>query len=349
MAEQPLPPTILDVARRADVAVSSVSRVLNDHPDVSPAMRRRVLAAVDALGYRPHFIAKSLRSGMTYSVGFVVRDISNPLFADIAKGAEDTLRRAGYSMILTNSEGDPDLDAEYIALLRQRRVDALMLSLESESHPATLEALQSFPGPLVLLDREVPSLEASAVLCDHHSGMHDAVDHLLDLGHRRVGILAGPTAIRATRERVRGYREAYEGRRQWVDEELIRLGAYTRKFAYRETLSLLDLPNPPTALVAGGLQLAAGVLLAAHDRGMKAGRDLAFVTCDEIDLMRVFDPPISAVTRDAGLLGEQAARLLIDMLVRGAPRRVEHLATQYVPRGTSIPFSRIGRMTRQGS
>jgi LacI family transcriptional regulator len=337
MQDSSLPPTILDVARRARVAISSVSRVLNDHPDVSPAMRQRVLAAADELRYKPDIIAKSLRSGMTYSIGFVVRDISNPLFADIAKGAEDTLRRAGYSMILTNSEGDPNLDAEYIVLLRQRRVDALILSLESESHPATLEALRSFPGPLVLLDRDVPSLEASAVLCDHHSGVHEAISHLLDLGHRRVGLLAGPAAIRPTRERLRGYREAHASRQIPLDEQLIHPGSYTKEFGYDETLSLLDLANPPTALLAGGLQLAFGVLLALHHRGMKAGTEIAFVTCDEIDLMRVFTPPISAVTRDAGMMGDRAASLLIDMLTKGAPRRVEHLPTRYIARGTSIP------------
>jgi LacI family transcriptional regulator len=334
---QSLPPTILDVARQARVAVSSVSRVLNDHPDVSPAMRERVLAAATALGYKPDFIAKSLRSGMTYSAGFVVRDISNPLFADIAKGAEDTLRRAGYSMVLTNSEGDPDLDAEYIVLLRQRRVDALILAVESESHPSTLEALQRFPGPLVLLDREVPSLTASAVLCDHYSGVREAVTHLLDLGHRRIGLVAGPATIRVTRERQRGYVEAQADRGVPLKEELVRLGAYTKEFGYDQTFSLLDLPDPPTAILAAGVQLASGVLLALAERGMKAGRNIAFVTCDEVDLMRVFDPPISAVTRDAALLGEKAAGLLIDMLVNGATPRVEQIPTQYVARGTSIP------------
>jgi LacI family transcriptional regulator len=339
-SEQPIPPTILDVAKRARVAVSSVSRVLNDHPDVSPVMRQKVLAAAEALGYEPDFIAKSLRSGMTHSVGFVVRDISNPLFADIAKGAEDALRQAGYSMVLTNSEGDPDLDARYIVLLRQRRVDALILALESESHPSTLEALRNFPGSLVLLDREVPSLTASAVLCDHCTGVRDAVDHLLSLGHRRTGLVAGPTAIRVTRERLRGYMEAHENRGVGLHDDLIRLGAYTKEFGYDQTLALLQLPDPPTAILAAGVQLAYGVLLALHERGMKVGRDIAFVTCDEVDLMRVFDPPISAVTRDATLLGERAANVLVDMLVKGAPPRVEHLPTHYIARGTTIPPQR---------
>jgi LacI family transcriptional regulator len=311
--------------------------VLNDHPDVSSVMREKVLAAASELGYKPDFLAKSLRLGTTYSVGFVVRDISNPLFADIAKGAEDTLRGAGYSMVLTNSEGNPELDAQYITILRQRRVDALILAIESESHPATLEALHLFPGPLVLLDRTVPDLVASAVLSDHRSGVQDGVGHLLALGHRRIGFVAGPLAIRVTRERLGGYLDAHEHHGALVADELVRLGSYTRDHGYAQTLTLLDLETPPTAIVAAGIQLVAGVLLALQEHAITVGRDIALICCDEIDLMRVFNPPISAVARDGNRLGECAAELLIDMLVKHEPARVEHLPTEYVARGTSVP------------
>ena len=300
-------------------------------------MRQKVLAAADALGYKPDFLAKSLRLGTTHSVGFVVRDISNPLFADIAKGAEDALRRAGYSMVLTNSEGNPDLDAEYISLFRQRRVDALILAVESESHPATLKALQLFPGPCVLLDREVPGLTASAVLSDHHSGVEEGVGHLLTLGHRQIGFIAGPKTIRVTRERLSGYLEAHERRAVSVRHELVRLGSYTMAFGYEQTFALLDVGSPPTAIVAAGIQLVAGVLQALQEHGIALGTDIALVCCDEIDLMRVFNPPLSAVTRDGYRLGELAAEVLMDMVVRGAPVRTEHLPTKYVARGTSVP------------
>jgi LacI family transcriptional regulator, galactose operon repressor len=122
------------VAEMAGVAMSSVSRVLSGHPDVSPAMRERVMEAVERLGYEPDLLAQSLRRKATRSVGFVVGDISNPLLAEITLGAETTLREAGYSMLLTNSENDPALDASHVRLLMQRRVDGLMLSLASEDH-----------------------------------------------------------------------------------------------------------------------------------------------------------------------------------------------------------------------
>ncbi len=143
-----------EVAELAGVAMSSVSRVLSKHPDVSPAMRRRVLAAVDQLGYKPDLLAQSLRRRATQSVGFVVGDISNPLIAEIVHGAETTLREAGYSMLLTNSESDAALDADHIRLLEQRRVDGLILSLAQEAHGPTLEALRQLAIPFVVVDRE---------------------------------------------------------------------------------------------------------------------------------------------------------------------------------------------------
>src|SRR5919197_1489813 len=144
-----------EVADLAGVAMSSVSRVLSGHPDVSPTMRERVLAAVDELGYKPDLLAQSLRRRETLSVGFVVGDISNQLFAEIVKGAETALREAGYSMLLTNSENDPDLDAEHVRLFERRRADGLILSLAQEQHAPTIEVLEQLDVPIVVIDRDL--------------------------------------------------------------------------------------------------------------------------------------------------------------------------------------------------
>ncbi len=178
-----------EVAAAAGVAMSSVSRVLSGHPDVSPAMRQRVLDAVDELGYQPNLLAQSLRWRETLTVGFVVGDISNPLLATIVEGAETTLRDAGYSMLLTNSEGNPGLDAEGIKLFQRRQVDGLILSLARDDHAPTLELLERVSVPVVIVDRELPpEVPASRVLADHRTGMRAAVEHLVDLGHRRIGL-----------------------------------------------------------------------------------------------------------------------------------------------------------------
>jgi LacI family transcriptional regulator len=176
--------TVRIVAERAGVAVSSVSRVLTGHPDVSESMRARVLEAVATLGYEPDLLARGLRQGVTRTVGFVVADIGKPLLADIASGAETALRAADYSMLLTDSEADSAADARHIQLLRQRRVDGLMLSLTSEDDPRVLSQLEDSGCPYVLIDRELANGEGSAVLSDHRRGMRDAVRMLPALRHR---------------------------------------------------------------------------------------------------------------------------------------------------------------------
>ena len=171
----------------AGVAMSTVSRVLSGHPDVSPQMRDRVLRVVDDLGYTPDFLAQSLRRGATYSVGFSLTDISNPTIASrIVRGAEEVLRNAGYTLLLMNSKNDPDWTRQTCGFFRARKVDGLIVSVAAEKKRATLDALAHLDVPIVALDRDLPKrLRASAVLSDHRRGMQDAVGHLLDLGHRR--------------------------------------------------------------------------------------------------------------------------------------------------------------------
>src|SRR5579871_1198712 len=178
-----------EVAIRAGVAMSSVSRVLSGHPDVSPRMRQVVMAAVAELGYQPDMLAQGLRRGKTFSVGFTVSDISNTVLAQIVTGAEKRLREAGYSLLLTNSEGNPELDVEHISLLERRRVDGLLLSLAEEHHDATVAALRQVTVPTVLIDRDVPyGVNARCAAFDHARGMRDATEYLLQLGHRRFAL-----------------------------------------------------------------------------------------------------------------------------------------------------------------
>src|SRR3954452_15624342 len=187
-----------EVAERAGVALSSVSRVLSGHPDVSPVMRNRVLDAATALGYEPNLLAQSLRRGATMTVGFVVGDISNPLLSQIALGAETELRAGGYTVLLTNSVNDPKLDAQHVRLLRQRRVDGLLLSLADEGAEETLNALRRAKVPAVLVDRDPATGidRVSGVLSDHASGIAAATSHLIELGHRRIALVNGNPQVR---------------------------------------------------------------------------------------------------------------------------------------------------------
>jgi len=328
--------TMFDVAAQAGVSLSSVSRVLSNHPDVSAEMRQHVRRIATELGYTPDPIAQSLRRGSTRTIGFVVRDIANPFFGEIVSGAEQVLGRANYAVLLINSGGDVESEASHMELLVRRRVDALVVSLVSETNARSRKVLASTKRPFVVLDRDVPGSQHSAVMHDHRAGLLAATTDLLRLGHRRIAILTGPTDIRSTRERLAGFTQAHE---EWgisPHSNLVLSVSHASASASDTTLSLMAMAESkrPTAIISGGVQQTVGVLNGLSDISANPGLDVALVACDEPPLLRAIRPPISVVTRDAVEMGRQAAYLVLGML-EGASPRVETLLTQYTRRDTS--------------
>jgi len=325
-----------EVADLADVAISSVSRVLSGHPDVSADMRERVLDAVRQLEYEPDFLAQSLRRGATLSVGYVVGDISNPLISSITSGAESVLRSAGYSMLLMNSETDAELDAAHIRFFQARRVDGMILSLASERRQETLDILDQVDVPVIMVDRDVDAdLDASIVRNDHRAGMRAAIGHLLDLGHRRIALITGSLDLWPVRERIAGMAEAVTAR--GVQDETISLvGSLSAEHGARSVEQLLAMDPRPTAIVAGGNQVLAGCIRALQRNGIRIPDDMSLVTCDEVDLSQLHEPPIAAVGRDTLLLGRTAAELLLERIGGGEPRTVL-LPTTFTARSSCGP------------
>lgn len=326
--------TIRDVALRANVALSSVSRVLSGHPDVSDRMRSRVEQAAAELGYSPDILAQSLRSGHTHTIGFVLRDISNPLFANIARRCEQELRHAGYSMIMMSSDGEVTAEADNLGVVRRRRVDGVILSLVSETADSTVEALRDFQVPVVLLDREVEGINAGAVLSDHYTGTRDACASLLAAGHRRIALVTGSPDVRSTRERVRALRDCHATYEVELEDRLLCLHKFDAGVAKAEVTRLLSRPDPPTAILAGGVDPTIGAIRALRSLRLTLNDDIVVVALDEWPAFDVLAPPMPSVARDSGELGTAAARLMLDMLDGGDPR-VEMLETRYVPRGTA--------------
>ena len=325
-----------EVADLADVAISSVSRVLSGHPDVSADMRDRVLDAVRQLEYEPDFLAQSLRRGATLSVGYVVGDISNPLISSITSGAESVLRSGGYSMLLMNSENDAELDAAHIRFFQARRVDGMILSLASERRQETLDILDQVDVPVIMVDRDVDAdLDASIVRNDHRAGMRAAIGHLLDLGHRRIALITGALDLWPVRERIAGMAEAVTA--HGVQDETISLiGSLSAEHGARSVEQLLAMEPRPTAIVAGGNQVLAGCIRALQRNSIRIPDDMSLVTCDEVDLSELHAPPIASVARDTLLLGRTAAELLLERIGGGEPRTVL-LPTTFNPRPSCGP------------
>lgn len=332
--------TMRDVAEAAGVALSSVSRVINDHPDVSDSMRQKVMQAVDSLGYEPNLVASSLRRGSTLTIGFIVSDISNPLFAELSKGAGSALDQAGFTIVLANSESNPERDEALARLFRWRRVDGLMTSLADEERKGTIDELAKLESPIVLLDRDSRDLtNASMVTADHAGGLHRATDHLLDLGHRRIALIAGPDKLRPSRERVRGFEEAHTDHGLTTPTDLLRLGSFSARFGESVTSELLQLREPPTALISGSNQILVGVLRTLKRSGIEVGRDIALVSCDDVPLAELHNPPITVVFRNTLRMGELAAELLLERIRDSSlPPRTATVSTELLVRDSTFPI-----------
>ena len=328
------PVTIHDVAERAGVAISSISRVLSGHPDVSERMRIKVQRAADELGYEPDFFAQSLRSGATKTIGFIMRDISNPFFGVIAQCCEQELRKAGYSMLLMNSDGDVATESTNIAQLRRRKIDGLIASLVSEDIPELNSTLEKLNAPVVLLDREVVGLNSSAILANHHQGVEDATVDLISRGHKRIAFISGSTRVYTTRDRLKGFKSAFKKAGVAYPTDLVSLGKFDAEFGESETKRLFTLKDRPTALLSGGIGSTAGAMRGLKKRGLVPGKDLAFVAIDEWPMFDVYGQQFSSVYRDAAMMGREAAAALLEMISGGSPRTIM-VETHYIVRESS--------------
>ena len=252
------------------------------------------------------------------------------------------MSRQGYAAVITTSSSDADRDADMARLLRHRQVDALIVSLADETSPQVIDELGRFEGPIVLLDREVKTLKnASIVATDHRSGMREATRHLLSLGHQRIALLTGALQVRPSVQRVEAFRQVYEEHGLPYPEDLVLPIGFAPRFGELLTVELLRSPWPPTALIAGGNQILAGALRTLRRRGMRPGKDIALVCCDDVPLSELHNPPISVIDRDVAEIGKVAARLVLERLRKPAtpPRKVT-LPTALVLRESTFRIPR---------
>lgn len=325
--------TIRDVARHAQVSVTTVSHVVNATRFVSEVARERVQRAIDELGYVPSALARSLKSNRTHTVGMMIPNSSNPYFAEIIRGIEDTCYGAGFNVILCNSDDDPHKQSTYVRLLSEKQVDGLIV-MSSGSDSELLDTLRAARMPQVVVDREIDDLAADLVEVNHEAGGGLATRHLLGLGHRRIACIAGPQGLSSARQRVEGYRAALAEAGGAVDEALVRSGDFTSAGGHAAMLALLEPADPrrwPTAVFASNDLMAMGAVSAAASRGLRIPQDLSVVGFDDIALAAYCNPPLTTIAQPKHETGELAARLLLERIAdpsRGLQREILQPALQ---------------------
>lgn len=330
------PATIKDVAREARVAVGTVSRVLNGHKTVSPEIKERVDRAIATLSYAPNSFAQGMRSGAKRSVGIILRDITVPALATFVKSAQNVFHEAGYTLVLGASEDRPKREGELLESLC-RRLDGLIMTSACEENTQLTELRTVFNIPIVLMDREAPP-NIDSVTIAQRDGMARAVSHLLDLGHKRIALVTGPTTVLSGRERVGGYVDAHRARGLTPDPELICSDNFTANYAYMAVSSLLLGTNRPTAVVAGGVAMLPGILKAVSTEGLRIPQDISVIGCGDSDLAELMNPPITVIRWSYGAVGEASAKMILDRIQNPAlPRRQLRFPTELLIRASCAP------------
>jgi LacI family transcriptional regulator len=304
-------PSIYDVAREAKVSVFTVSAVINETGRVSATLRRRVEAAIRKLNYRPNLLARSLAKRQTHTFGMVVTDIANPFFPAIVRGAEDAAQKAGYSMLLCNSDDKADKEALYLELLISKRVDGIILN--KTPTPLTLsqqQMLEESKVPVVLLMRTCPGLKTDIVQTNDRQGAIDAISHLARIGHKRIAFVSGPLDVSNARARRQGYAKALE---QWNLEyvpELTFEGDYRIESGLRAGHALL--PHRPDAILVTNYLMTIGFMTAADEIGMRCPDDFGLVSFDDYPWLGCFRPRLTTIELPKYELGDTAIRLLLE-------------------------------------
>jgi len=316
MRERAKSTTIRDVAKAAGVSVGTVSRSLNAPDTVRPFTLSKVRSAIQALGFQPDSRAQNMRRRNTMTIGFVVDDIGNPLHASVFRAADTAMRERGFSLYLVNTNGRAADESAAIDMLQHGRADGIIMTINNEQDARTLKHLEQSRIPLVLLDRDMP-LEIDAVLTDHAAGMLQATTYLLEMGHRRIAMITGGNEIRPGRERLRGFTEAFQRRKLDVPTDLVRSQSLSADFGFRETTSLLQRADRPTAIIAAGNRILVGVLRALQQHNVSIPDDISLIACDRTDLAMLYPGPITLIDRDMEEIGRTGAHLLIDRLTNG--------------------------------
>ena len=328
--------TIEDVAMRAQVSRATVSRVLNNNSRVDETLRARVLEAVQALGYQPNHVARRLRARSSTVIGLIISDIQNPYFISVIRGVEDTSYAQHMSVVLCNSDEDVAKQQLYLQLMESEHVAGLIIVPANSHDNAGLVRLKQAGIPIILLDRTVETLQVDAVKVDNVRGAYEAVNHLIALGHQRIGMISGFKHLTTGDERYHGYRNALHAAGLLIDDKLVRFGDFKTESGYRLTRELMSVLNPPQALFVANNLMTLGAMRALRELGVRIPEDVALVGFDDMPWSGELFSPLTAVSQPTYELGQEAVQLLMRRISQpNAPYRTVVLQTRLIVRESS--------------
>jgi LacI family transcriptional regulator, galactose operon repressor len=316
--------TIRDVARLSGVSPMTVSRVINDSERVSPETRRRVERAISELGYVPSRLARGLSRQRTGTLAVIVPDVANPFFTAIVRAAEEVARRADYHVILGDTRADLAVERDIIEELIAHRVEGAVIAPVSNRSATHLRRLAEFRVPFVLIDRAVPGVDCDLVLGDSAGGARQLVDHLVTLGHRRIGFIVESDDVSTARDRRSGYEAALNAAGIALDPGLVANAPPDPSGGSAGMTRLLELEERPTAVFTVNNLVALGAIEAVRAAGLEVPDDVALVCFDDIEFASRLYPFLTAMVQPAQTFGALSTQLLLERIEgRGPERRHE--------------------------
>jgi len=330
--------TIKDVARAAGVSPSTVSRALNDSPLIREETKARIRRIAAELGYERNELARGLVMGSSQALGLLIPDITNPFFAEITRGVGEAAHAQGYGVILCNTEGDPEREWSYIRLLKRKRVDGLILTSVTVETPY-LKDLARSKTPFVLVSRSSRIVKAPYVGVDDRLGGRLAVEHLVELGHQRIGFIGGQPDVQSCIDRLEAFKEVLSERGLPLRKGWVVFSDFTQAAGYKAGLRILRRRTRPTAIFAANDVTALGVLQAAEELGLRVPDDLSLVGYDDISYAALPRIELTTVAQPSFEMGKIAAEWLLSV-IGGKRRRPLHrlLKPRLVVRRTTAPL-----------
>ncbi len=317
MPRVPKPKTvsIRDVAELAGVSLGSASRVINKVDNVTAETRRKVDEAIAQLAYRPNHAAQSLRLRTTRTIGCLLTDVSNPLYAKLFRALEEQLRSAGYMMLLANSLNLAEREIDILSTFKSRGMDGVLIAPGNERDREVLAAVQGLGVPTVILDRDMATTNATdSVLFNHVPGMKRVVAHLAGLGHRRIALIVTQSPTRPMRRRIEGFRAGLRAQGLTADEDVIVRLPSAMSPAFDAVRALLQRADRPTAIVAMGTGILNDTLNAISAQHLRIPQDVSVVALGDPDFAGHYAPPITSLRVDLEAAATAGAELLLSRL-----------------------------------
>lgn len=305
--------TIKDIAEKANVSISTVSRVLNNKEDVNEDTRKQIKKIIDDLGYNPSGIARGLALNKTNTIGLIVPNITNPFFPEVAKGVETCAEKMGYSVILYDLDSNPDKEIKALNLMKKKQVDGVVLSFTSKNKKLINKNFDE-NLPIVQIDRKINGINCPSVLIDNFHSGYLSTNYLLKKGHVRIAHITGIKEITNTRERISGYKNALNDSNIEINKSYLVYGNQTILSGYKAMNKLLNLKTLPTAVFIANDLMAIGAYEAIFERGMSIPEDISIIGHDDINMASVIRPKLTTMVQPKYDMGVNAVNILIKLI-----------------------------------